>query len=125
MPGADRLPHRAHLRASCGGRRRLRLALRRVRRGASETVAGGTLMQPGASHEPEARSGSRWASLVRGISLWSEASVNRRIFSASVRVGGANLIARGALVLRELTIAYTLGTSTRVSAFLLAALIPT
>jgi putative peptidoglycan lipid II flippase len=61
----------------------------------------------------------------RGIAAWAEASVNRRILAASLRVGMANLIARGAFALRELTIAFVLGTSPRLGAFLLAALIPT
>lgn len=51
--------------------------------------------------------------------------MNRRILAASVRVGTVNLIARGAFALRELTIAFVLGTSPRLGAFLLAALIPT
>ena len=59
------------------------------------------------------------------LASWIEGSVNRRILGASIRVGGATVVARGAFVLRELVVAYTLGTSPRLGAFLLAALIPT
>jgi len=78
--------------------------------------------------DPGSRAGTRVGrsiAAVRGIATWAEASVHRRILAASVRVGSANLIARGAFALRELTIAFVLGTSPRLGAFLLAALIPT
>ena len=77
---------------------------------------------------PGSRAGTRAGrsiAAVRGIAAWAEASIHRRIVAASVRVGTANLIARSAFALRELTIAFVLGTSPRLGAFLLAALIPT
>ena len=77
---------------------------------------------------PRSRAGTRAGrsiAAVRAIAAWADASVNRRILAASVRVGTANLIARSAFALRELTIAFVLGTSSRLGAFLLAALIPT
>jgi putative peptidoglycan lipid II flippase len=67
----------------------------------------------------------RLALLASGIAGWVEVSVNRRILAASIRVGGATVVARGAFVLRELVVAYALGTSPQLGAFLLAALIPT
>jgi len=56
---------------------------------------------------------------------WAEGSPNRRILAASMRVGGATVLARGAFVIRELVVAYALGTSPQLGAFLLAAVIPT
>src|SRR5215468_122670 len=63
--------------------------------------------------------------VIREVAGWAGGSVARRILAASIGLGIANIAARAALAGRELTIAFFLGTSPRLGAFLLATLIPT
>lgn len=62
---------------------------------------------------------------ILGDAGWRAASVTRRILAASVGLGLANIAARLALAARELTVAFFLGTTPRLGAFLMAALLPT
>jgi putative peptidoglycan lipid II flippase len=55
---------------------------------------------------------------------WQERSVNRRIFSAMLTVGGFTTLVKLAAAAKEMAIAYQFGTSDELDAFLIALVIP-
>ena len=55
---------------------------------------------------------------------WRERSVNRRIFSAMLTVGGVTLVVKLAAAAKEIVVAYQFGTSDELDAFLIAFLLP-
>jgi putative peptidoglycan lipid II flippase len=55
---------------------------------------------------------------------WREGSINRRIFSAILIVGGFSIVVKLAATFKQLVIAYQFGTSDALDAFLIAYLIP-
>src|SRR5678815_3895548 len=57
-------------------------------------------------------------------STWQERSVNRRIFSAMVTVGGFTTLVKLVAAAKEMAIAYQFGTSDELDAFLIALLLP-
>ena len=55
---------------------------------------------------------------------WQERSVNRRIFSAMVTVGGFTTLVKIAAAAKEMAVAYQFGTSDELDAFLIALVLP-
>lgn len=60
----------------------------------------------------------------RWISDWSDASTNRKIFSAAVVVGVGTLLVKAAAMARELVVAYHFGTADALDAFYIAYVVP-